>query len=980
MTDRSKYFLLTAFLVASFWAGGCHREQPHTVERRDASGYRYTESADDPLHVRIYTLDNGLKVYLSKNPSSARIYTSIGVRAGLLHDPPHAAGTTDYLQYLMFQGTKKYGTCDYKDEEPLLEATARLLEQYRNTRSYHRKKALFRQIDSVSLLADRYAVPDEYWHLANNIDVRNIQIFSSFNHTLYTNNIPVHELQRWAELESQRFKEPVFRRITEGIRQITEDHNRRLRDDNYRAQQALLAMLFPGLPFEMNVAGFAEQIANPSLQSIQAFYDQYYLPGNMALALAGVPDFEGTIRTIDRYFGSLQPKKAEIPQPLPAQPFEGPVERTVSGPSAESVLIGFRFDGAANDNEKYVTLIDRILNDDTYGLLVNDLKKKHKVQIAGCGLFRFQNHIIHTFYVAPLPGQSLSEAKELLLGEIEKIKKGDFAGWLPEAAANNLHRSFMERMAQGPDRSGTMMEAFFQDVPWDRKVGFYHDLGKITQKELVRFAREHYAGNYVVIYKRRGIPDRIRTAAIPKFSQTEHFCQKHSDFYRKFTAEKVTPPAPLFIDFHRAILHDSLRDGLRIDFIPNRVNDLFTLEYRFDMGRDNDLLLSLALGYLPYLGTEKYSPAAFQEALYRLGLELSVRTSSRHTWLRLSGPQSSFAEGVRLLDHIVHHASPAAGSYRKYVDHIVRTRRENKGKSAVILQGALLNYGRFGKDSPFTHLLPEEEIRKTAPEQLTGLLHDLFRYRHTIFYYGPEDLREIKSLVEQEHRVPKELKDPTPARHYTERKNTGKIFFVPWDRKKSYLLMVAQDVPFDLSPAPQSALFNELYGPGPFSPLAGMIRTGQLPAQTVYARYEIPEQPGYSNYLYVMAETGSGEMAETLHTLPQLLSDVPLPENTFTRAKETLLARIRKERITGTEVYYTWLENREQGTDHDLRKDVFSGVEKMTPGEMKKFLDEHVRGKEFTFLILGNREDAGIQKILEKYVVEELSLKEVFGY
>ena len=74
----------------------------------------------DPLKARIYTLDNGLKVYLTSYPDAPRVQTNIAVRAGSKNDPAHATGLAHYLEHMLFKGTDIFGSLDYEKESVLL--------------------------------------------------------------------------------------------------------------------------------------------------------------------------------------------------------------------------------------------------------------------------------------------------------------------------------------------------------------------------------------------------------------------------------------------------------------------------------------------------------------------------------------------------------------------------------------------------------------------------------------------------------------------------------------------------------------------------------------------------------------------------------------------------------------------------------------------------------------------------------------------
>ena len=104
------------------------------------------------MHARIYTLDNGLKVYLSVNSETPRIQTYIAVRTGSRNDPAETTGLAHYLEHLMFKGTSKFGTVDAAKEKPYLDDIERRYEHYRKLtdpaqrRQHTTKSTAFRRL------------------------------------------------------------------------------------------------------------------------------------------------------------------------------------------------------------------------------------------------------------------------------------------------------------------------------------------------------------------------------------------------------------------------------------------------------------------------------------------------------------------------------------------------------------------------------------------------------------------------------------------------------------------------------------------------------------------------------------------------------------------------------------------------------------------------------------------------------------------
>ncbi|MBQ2418584.1 MAG: insulinase family protein, partial [Alistipes sp.] len=133
------------------------------------SKYSYEKVSSDPMNVRIYTLDNGLKVYMSVNKEQPRIQTMIAVRVGAKNDPTETTGLAHYFEHLMFKGTEKYGTSNYEAEKPVLDQIEAMFELYRKSEDEAERKTLYAKIDSLSQEAAKYAIPNEYDKLVQSI-------------------------------------------------------------------------------------------------------------------------------------------------------------------------------------------------------------------------------------------------------------------------------------------------------------------------------------------------------------------------------------------------------------------------------------------------------------------------------------------------------------------------------------------------------------------------------------------------------------------------------------------------------------------------------------------------------------------------------------------------------------------------------------------------------------------------------------------
>ena len=191
-----------------------------------AKDYKYTTVPGDLMNTRIYTLDNGLKVYLSVNKEKPRIQTFIAVRTGSKNDPSETTGLAHYLEHLMFKGTKQFGTNNPEAEAPLLD-----------------------EIDSISQVAAQYFIPNEYDKLMAAIGAEGTNAYTSNDVTCYTEDIPSNEIENWAKIQSDRFQNMVIRGFHTELEAVYEEYNIGLSSDQRKLFTALCTMLYPNHPY-----------------------------------------------------------------------------------------------------------------------------------------------------------------------------------------------------------------------------------------------------------------------------------------------------------------------------------------------------------------------------------------------------------------------------------------------------------------------------------------------------------------------------------------------------------------------------------------------------------------------------------------------------------------------------------------------------------------------------------------------------------
>jgi len=752
-----------------------------TEQHQDAKGFKYEAVSNDPTGLRLYTLDNGLKVYLSKNSDEPKIQTYVAVRAGSSYDPKETTGLAHYLEHMVFKGTSEFGSNDWATEKVYLDSISDLYEQHKAENDPEKKVKIYREIDRVSLNASNYSIANEYDKMVGSLGAERTNAHTSAEETVYHNKIPANELSKWAGLESDRFSELVLRLFHTELEAVFEEFNRGQDSDGRKKFYKTLEGLFPTHPYgQQTTIGTSEHLKNPSMVAIHNYFSKYYVPNNMAVVLVGDIDFDKTIKIINDSFGKLKNKEVSHPVLPTEKPIQSQVTVEVFGPTSESVYVAFRADKIGSEEEKKVILIDMILANSQAGLFDLNLNQQQKLQRASSFTYFLNDYGIHFLDGYPKADQSLDEVKDLMLDEIEKIKKGEFDEWMLDAVINDLKLNQLRQFENSTALASEYYSAFIHRQNWNDKVKFLEDLKEYSKQDLVDFANEFYKDNYVVTYKRKGEDKNISKVENPGITPINLNRDKQSAYINEFNAIESNELKPVFVDYQKEIQKTKLNNGLDVSYIENKTNDLFNMDIIFDMGSDNNKKLALAVGYLDYIGTDKLSPEDVKKEFYKLGISYGVSTGGDKSYVSLSGLKENLPKGLELLENLWDNAIADQETYDKYVAKILKSRSDGKTQKGNILRNGLMNYAKYGENSRLRNIYDADELSAIDPNELVQIVKDLKGYKQRIFYYG-KDVDNALVALNKSHILPEELKDYPEAVVYTELETGNKVNFVDFD-------------------------------------------------------------------------------------------------------------------------------------------------------------------------------------------------------
>ncbi len=971
------YFLVLAIIAfAQCNKSGGHKKETH----KDSNGYSYETVTNDPLNARIYTLANGLKVYLTVNKNEPRMQTCIAVKAGSSYDPAETTGLAHYLEHMMFKGSDEIGTTDWAKEEALLKEISDLYELHKNTADDNAKKQIYKKIDSTSAIAATYAIANEYDKLLSSIGGANTNAYTSNEETVYINDISTNQFENWLKIEKERFGKLVLRLFHTELETVYEEFNMSQDNDARKVNYALMGNLFPNHPYgTQTTLGKAEHLKNPSMVNIHKYWSTYYVPNNMAMCISGDIDFDSTIKLIDQYFGTFEKKDVPaISYPESPKITENVVKEVV-GPDAERISIAYRFNGIKSEDYAYVNLINYMLDNQTAGLLNLNLVQPQKVQYAYSYPNFLKQYGMHIFLAGLRSGQSFEEVRDLIINEIDKIKKGEFEDWLLEAAIKNLRLELIRRHETN-ERAFDFVESFVNDIEWADYISFIDNLEKIKKDQLIKFANDNYK-NYVAIYKKNGSDTVAIKIDKPELTPVKLNREDKSAFFQEMEKNQVKNLEPVWLDFKSLIAEENIKDGLILDYVKNQTNTIFDLYYVYDIGKNHDKQLALAVEYLEYLGSEKYTPAKIKQEFYKLGVTMLVGTNEEDSYVAMSGLDESLEQAVKLLEHLLTSAKADKESYDKFVEKILKNRADTKLNKNLIMHKAMFSFAKYGKKSPYTHIISEAELKALDPNVLTAKLKEFVTYKHRAMYHGAKELSKVKKILTENHVTEATLKELPAKNNYTRTEFTeNKVYLVDYDMVQTWLMMITKDEIFNVKNLPEARLFGEYFGSGLSSIVFQEIRESRALAYSSYSVFTVPNRIDEYHYNYSFISTQADKLVEATDAMLSLLNNMPKAEIQFNAAKTAILQNYQTSRIIKTDILWSYLNHINRKLETDSRKDIYEKVKDMNMEQLDAFFAKHIKDKKYTFMVLGDKDLVNL-KDLEKFgKVEILTLDDIFSY
>ena len=930
------------------------------------------------LSVKKYTLDNGLTVYLNEDHSKSEIFGAVVVNAGGKNDPKDATGIAHYFEHMMFKGTDRIGTLNWSTEKIYLDSISMLYDNLALTTNDTLRKAIQLHINQISLKAADYAIPNEVDLILQNIGGTGLNAYTAEEQTVYFNSFPANQIEKWLDIYAERFRNPVFRLFQSELETVYEEKNMYADNPFSVLYEAFLKQLYKNHPYgQQPIIGFTEHLKNPRLSKMMEFFRTYYVANNMALILTGNFDTEKVMPLVNEKFGKWPTKEVPKFPVYDEKPFVGREEINVKLTPIAIGIIAFRAVSNTHPDELALNLCSELLSNQGETGFLNKLVNDNNILMAQSQpMLNNDLGSFIIFYAPKIVGQKLESAEQLVLQQIEMLKKGEFNDEQLEGIKLNYRKNIERQLESTDGRAMLLIQCFTQGKNWNDMVDMPNRIDKITKADIIRVANQYFTTNYLVFNSKMGFPkkDKIEkpnlTPVVPKNTE------KKSEYAQYINGIHEVTLAPKFIDFKKDVSISQIRPGIEYYQTQNPYNKVFSLSIKFKVGSAKNKKYQYAANYMNYIGTKDKSLQQLKAAFQNLGATLTIYSSDNYTTISIDGFDNKLKETLTLVAELFSKPQADDKPIKKFVEEEKASYKQLMG-DAEMIGDALAEYAKYKEKSGYLDKLTVKEIKKLKGEELINLFKEIILYEAEVHYVGSLTENEAKTTISN---IIPFAQNPQKA-YYEEKavETFAKPMVYIYNNSKAIQSKIYLFSNGEVANENDKALlkgFNEYFGGGMSSIVFQEIREFRSLGYSAYAFYSNPSIKTSKGYLFSYLGTQNDKVVEGTEALYNLITNMPEKPDRMDVIRRGLMQSIHTQNPDFRHISTLISNWRFLGYNSDPRENQIKVFETMTFSDITKTYQKFIKNKPIVITISGDFKKID-KKALEKYgTIVEVKIKD----
>ena len=945
----------------------------------------YQSQAEDlnALKVKEYRLENGLTVWLNEDHSQPKVFGAVVVKAGAKDCPD--TGIAHYFEHMMFKGTDRIGTLDYESEKVLLDSIAMKYDELAMTEDTAARARLQKEINELSIRSSEYVIPNEFNRLINRFGGSGLNAATSYDATIYFNTFSPQYMVQWAEINSERLINPVFRLFQSELETVYEEKNMYGDFIGGQVMDTLMARYFGPHPYAYPIIGSTKNLKNPRLTEMHKFFEDYYVASNMALILSGDFDAQQVMPILEKAFSRIRSGNAPKQEKVMLPPFNGRETMKVKFPIPFIKAMGLGFRGVSANHEDQVALniaVNLLNNANGTGYL-DKLMVEHKL-MGALAINESMNEagILAVAIMPKLLIQSYSSAEKMVWDEINRVKNGDFSDEMFNSLKLEQKRQYASSLENIDSRATIMMNLFSQGKSWNDYLNEVARIESITKEDVVRVAQKYFSNNYLCVTKSTGkypkdnLPKPAFSPVVPRNADASSSYAKQLE---KIPEQQV---APRIIDFEKDVKTSKLTPLVTLYTTPNPLNDIFTLNISYGIGALEQPELMQLTNYLQLLGTESLSFEQFRSRLQSIGSTLAFDVTPDAFVMKVTGFDNHIDETMELVGDFIRHAKADDKKLRQIVDD-AKVSEKAFFKSGDNVASALLEQVKYGDQSRYLRKLSLSQIKKLKGKDLLAVYGKVQSVQCDLHYCGTLPVEKVIGTIRQ-HLPLERTTVASNSPYYRELKQYDRptVFFIDMpDMAQSIVYGYVKGDPVDDKASRHaSQLFSVYFGGDMSSLMFQEIREFRSFAYRTSGRYQLPNHAhkGTAGSFTAMLSTQSDKTLDALGVLDSLIREMPLKPERMEAVKQTLVNRINNDYPPFRNLSEKVASARMEGCDRDPAEEFLRDIATMDMQDISRFYQEQISGRPVVYVITGNRKHIDMKKLAEYGTIIKVKKKGIY--
>lgn len=945
----------------------------------------YQSQAEDlnALKVKEYRLENGLTVWLNEDHSQPKVFGAVVVKAGAKDCPD--TGIAHYFEHMMFKGTDRIGTLDYESEKVLLDSIAMKYDELAMTEDTAARARLQKEINELSIRSSEYVIPNEFNRLINRFGGSGLNAATSYDATIYFNTFSPQYMVQWAEINSERLINPVFRLFQSELETVYEEKNMYGDFIGGQVMDTLMARYFGPHPYAYPIIGSTKNLKNPRLTEMHKFFEDYYVASNMALILSGDFDAQQVMPILEKAFSRIRSGNAPKQEKVMLPPFNGRETMKVKFPIPFIKAMGLGFRGVSANHEDQVALniaVNLLNNANGTGYL-DKLMVEHKL-MGALAINESMNEagILAVAIMPKLLIQSYSSAEKMVWDEINRVKNGDFSDEMFNSLKLEQKRQYASSLENIDSRATIMMNLFSQGKSWNDYLNEVARIESITKEDVVRVAQKYFSNNYLCVTKSTGkypkdnLPKPAFSPVVPRNADASSSYAKQLE---KIPEQQV---APRIIDFEKDVKTSKLTPLVTLYTTPNPLNDIFTLNISYGIGALEQPELMQLTNYLQLLGTESLSFEQFRSRLQSIGSTLAFDVTPDAFVMKVTGFDNHINETMELVGDFIRHAKADDKKLRQIVDD-AKVSEKAFFKSGDNVASALLEQVKYGDQSRYLRKLSLSQIKKLKGKDMLAIYDKVRSVQCDLHYCGTLPVEKVIGTIRQ-HLPLERTTVASNSPYYRELKQYDRptVFFIDMpDMAQSIVYGYVKGDPVDDKASRHaSQLFSVYFGGDMSSLMFQEIREFRSFAYRTSGRYQLPNHAhkGTAGSFTAMLSTQSDKTLDALGVLDSLIREMPLKPERMEAVKQTLVNRINNDYPPFRNLSEKVASARMEGFDRDPAEEFLRDIATMDMQDISRFYQEQISGRPVVYVITGNRKHIDMKKLAEYGTIIKVKKKGIY--